>query len=233
MRQLSTTLILLFLALAPAWAQNGLAVSTVQAASAKIISQQADGLAIAWSGKGRVAGDMVDGTFLNESNSPMSVSIVPGIVLSDSDGVAQPIMLEDTLEFTLAPGESTKVDLRAYCLDFSKDPPSLGSGVNYEIVSDLAQYEDAIKNLWAGLRLERDGKFKAVLKPIQHRTIVIQRAIWASLGGQNPATEEKFREDLQQDTQAGDHEFSKEKVDWLAEQIWKDVVQTKAAAPQE
>ncbi len=233
MRQLSTALILLFLSLAPVWAQNGAAISTVQAASEKLVSQQAEGLSIEWTGKGRVAGDMVDGTFLNQGASPLTVNIVPGIVLSDSEDMAQPIMLEDTLEFTLAPGESAKIDLRAYCLDFSKDPPSLGSGVDYEVATDLSTYEDAIKNLWAGLRLERDGKFKPALKPLQHRTIVIQRAIWASLGGENPSTEDKFLEDLQQDTQAGSHVYSSAKVEWLAEQIWKDVVQTQGAAPQE
>lgn len=234
MRKFKTALIVLWLALAPlAYAQDGSAVSTVRSAAAVVLQEETDGLDIDWTGKGTVAGEMLNATFTNNGKGALTVNLVPGIVLTDKDGQAQPIMLEDTMEFTLQPGESTSMPLRGYCLDFNLDPPALGAGVEYQVAQDVSQYETAIKNLWAGLRLDRDGAYKPVLKPLMHRTIVIQRSIWASLGGNNPTTEEKLDADLREDTAKAGLEFSAEKVHFLTERIWADVEKTQAAAPKE
>ncbi len=234
MRKFKTALVVLWLALAPlAYAQDGSAVSTVRAASAAVLSEEADGLDIDWTGKGTVAGEMLDATFTNNGKGALTVDIVPGIVLTDKEQKAQPIMLEDTLKFTLQPGESTSMPLRGYCLDFELDPPAMGAGVDYEVAQDVSRYETAIRNLWAGLRLDRDGGFKPVLKPLMHRTIVIQRSIWASLGGNNPTTVEKLDEDLRDDTAQAGLEYSNQKVRFLTNRIWDDVEKTQAAAPKE
>lgn len=234
MRKFKTALVVLWLALAPlAYAQDGSAVSTVKTASQAVLKEEADGLDIDWTGRGTVAGDMLDATFTNNGKEAVTVDIVPGIVLNDKDQKAQPIMLEDTLKFTLQPGESTSMPLRGYCLDFELDPPALGAGVDYEVAGDVAKYETAIRNLWAGLRLDRDGAYKPVLKPLMHRTIVIQRSIWASLGGNNPTTVEKLDEDLREDTAEAGLEYSNQKVRFLTNRIWDDVEKTQAAAPKE
>ena len=233
-QRLSLTLVMLLLALLPSLAQDGSAVSTVTASSKALVNQQAQGLSIEWSGLGRVAGEMVDATFKNTSDSTMTVELMPGMVLIDASGESQPIMLENYNQFTLRPGESVPINgIRAYCLDHAKDPPSLGKGVDYGVETDLTKYADAVRHLWAGLRLDASGKFQPVLKPIQHRTVVIQRSIWASLGGNNPSTLEKLTADLKDDVKAGNHNFSEDKVEWLANGLWKDVEQTQGAAPKE
>lgn len=226
--------ILVLWQLLPGLAQNGTAVTTVGQASQALTQAQEAGLDISWTGLGQVAGEMVDATFTNNSSQPMEIKLIPGIVLTDSQEESQPIMLEDHVVFTLQPGESTPIrNIRAYCLDHSKEPPALGKGVDYKVATDLTQYESAIQHLWAGLRLDSTGKFQPVLKPLQHRTVVIQRAIWASLGSPNPESMDKLQSDLEADVKAGNHPFSGDKVKWLAEQLWRDVKQTQDAAPQE
>lgn len=233
-QRITTTLTLLLLAFLPALAQDGSAVSTVTSSSQALAGQQGQGLSIEWSGLGRVAGEMVDASFTNTSSEVLTVELMPGMVLIDASGESQPIMLETYNKFTLQPGERASLNgLRAYCLDHAKEPPSLGKGVEYNVVTDYSKYAEAVRTLWAGLRLDSNGKYQPVLKPLQHRTVVIQRSIWASLGGNNPTTLDKLTEDLKDDVKAGNHSFSEDKVEWLANGLWKDVEQTQEAAPKE
>lgn len=231
------TILAMFLALLtllPALAQNGSAVATVETSAKQLVNQLESGLSIKWTGLGRVAGEMVDASFTNNSSSPMTIEIMPGLVLTDAGGGSQPIMLENHVTFSLAPGETMPLQgLRAYCLDHAKQPPPLGTGVDYQVVTDLAEYAPAVQQLWAGLRLDSEGKYQPVLKPLQHRTIVIQRSVWASLGAPNPSTQEKLNADLVDDARAAELPVSDDKVNWLAEKLWADVVKTMEAAPKE
>ncbi len=218
----------------PAWAQNGSAVATVEQASKVLVGQLADGLGISWSGLGSVAGEMVDATVTNNSSAPMEVAFLPGMVLVDARGESQPIMLEEHVRVTLKPGESTTLSgMRAYCLDHSKEPPGQGSGVEYKVMTNLANYASAIQNLWAGLRLDREGAYTPVLKPLLHRTLVIQRSVWASLGGNNPNSQEKLTSDLEADLVGKGSDVSQQKVNWLSDKIWSDVVKTMDASGKE
>ncbi len=224
----------LLLCLLPVAAQSGAAVSAVTQAAGALVAQQEAGLSIDWSGLGRVAGEMVDAAFTNNSSAPMTVKLIPGIVLADNDGESQSIMLEINTEFELAPGEAVALEsVRAYCLEHEKDPPALGQGVDYQVVTDVSGFAPAIKNLWAGLRLDLNGQYQPVLKPIQHRTLVIQRAIWASLGEPNPGSQEKLTTDLKKDAATGEHGLSDDKIEWLSGRIWGDVEKTIQESPAE
>ena len=220
-------LCLLFLAAVtlPGLAQTSI-VQNVRQVSQKFRNQVDSGNAsVTWKGLGLVSGDMVDMELTNNTGSPQTFRFVPGMVLTDPGRQVQPVILEENLKFTLEPGASVKRRMRGYCLDYSKEPPAADTEEDYQISPDLAGYEDVVAVLYRGLRLDRDQKFKPVLRPLIHRTVVIQRAIWASLGGENPGSEDELEKDLEDEIRYRSSIFPEGQLDCLSERIWSDVQQ--------
>lgn len=215
-------ILLSFLLAAPCWAQA--VVDTVQTTSINFRGQvDGGGATVKWTGMGLVSGDMVDMELTNTSNAPMRFRFVPGMVLEDPGRQVQPVLLEENLKFTLEPGETVKRRLRGYCLDYSKEPPAAETEEDYEVAVDLNEYQRPIKVLYTGLRLDREQKLKPVLRPLVHRTVVIQRGVWAVLGGENPNSEDELEKDLEDEIKYRSAIFPEGQINCLSERIWADV----------
>ena len=178
---------------------------------------------VKWTGLGLVSGDMVDMDLTNTSDVAQDFRFVPGMVLQDPGKRVQPIILEENLSFNLGAGESVKRRMRGYCLDYSKEPPASGTEEDYQVMPDLAGYEQAVQVLYRGLRLDQEQKLKPVLRPLIHRTVVIQRAIWAVLGGENPTSEDELKEDLEDEIRYRSSIFPEGQLNCLSDRIWSDV----------
>lgn len=226
-RRLITACLLTLIVAAPTLAQVDIvAVQSVLEASRIFRGQVDSDIAdVKWIGLGLISGDMVDMELTNTSNTPQTFRFVPGMILQDPSDNVQPIMLEESLEFTLQPGETIRRRMRGYCLDYGKEPPASGAETGYEVLVDLTNYEMAITVLYRGLQLDRDQKLKPVLRPLIHRTVVIQRAIWATLGGGNPGSKEDLREDLEDEIRYRSSIFPEGQLDCLSSRIWSDVQQ--------
>jgi hypothetical protein len=200
------------------------ALQTVIAVSQEFRSKVDNGSAnVQWTGLGLVSGDMVDMELTNDSSAAQTFRFVPGMILQDPGKKVQPIVLEENLSFSLEPGETVKRRMRGYCLDYSKEPPAADTKEDYEVTPDLSGYEDVVAVLYNGLRLDRDQKLRPVLRPLTYRTVVIQRAIWAVLGGENPGTEEELKDDLEDEIRYRSSIFPEGQLDCLSERIWADV----------
>lgn len=205
-----------------AWSQT--TVDVVQQVSRQF-RQQVDGgeASVKWTGMGLVSGDMVDMELSNTSNSAVTFRFVPGMVLEDPGRQVQPVLLEENLKFTLQPGQSIKRRLRGYCLDYSKEPPAAETEEDYQVAMDLGNYQRPIGVLYAGLKLDREQKLKPVLRPLIHRTVVIQRGVWAVLGGENPNSSEELEKDLEDEIKYRSSIFPEGQIHCLSERIWADV----------
>lgn len=205
-------------------ANNGSLVNNVEQASQSFRQQVDGGQATAeWTGLGLVSGDMVDLDLTNRGASTQSFRFVPGMVLEDPGKQVQPILLDENLNFTLEPGESIKRRMRGYCLDYSKSPPASQSKEDYVMAVNLDAYRQAIAVLYGGLRLAQEDKLKPVLRPLVHRTITTQRAVWAVMGGDNPATREELREEIEAELRANSSLFPEGQLECLSQRLWSDV----------
>jgi len=230
MKRFWTTILLTLLLAAGGLAQGPSALETVRSTSRDFRGQVDSGAAnVQWIGLGLVSGDMVDMELTNTSDSPQEFRFVPGMILQDPGKQVQPVILEESARFTLQPGESIKKRMRGYCLDYSKDPPASGTQQDYEIDPDLEGYEGVVAVLYRGLELDRQQKLKPVLRPIVHRTVVIQRAIWAVLGGENPGTEDDLKDDLEDEIRYRSAIIPEGQLNCLSERIWSDVQKIMAA----
>lgn len=234
MRVFSKIVIGLLLLTCSAWAQDGTAVSQVESASQKLATQQADGLLVEWSSRDRVAGEAVDLRLVNRSYDEIQVHMKPGMVFLDDSGRYQPFMLENELSVNLGPNEQRDFEaIRAYNVNHSRGPAPVGKLRAYQTVTELAPYAPGIRALWAGLRRDGEGKMDPVVQPVLHKTIVLQRAIWASMEETDASTREKLAKDLMDDTLSADHPFDQRKVDWIADGVWKDVSATLESSSRE
>ena len=188
----------------------------------QIDSKQAS---VKWIGMGLVSGDMVDMELTNLTDQPLSFRLVPGMVLQDPGQEVQPILLEENLRFTLKGGETVKRRLRGYCLDYRKNPPARASEEDYQVRTDLAKYKDAIEIVYSGLRLEKRGKLRPVLRPLIHRTVVIQRAVWSVMGEGNPNSQAELVLDLEDELQYRSSIFPEGQTNCLSDRLWADVQQ--------
>ena len=205
-------------------ANNGAIVNNVEQASQAFRQQVDSGRASAdWTGLGLVSGDMVDLDLSNEGDAPQSFRFVPGMVLEDPGKQVQPILLDENLNFTLEPGESVKRRMRGYCLDYTKSPPASQSKEDYVMAVNLDAYENAIAVLYSGLRLERSQRLKPVLRPLVHRTVTTQRAVWAVMGGENPDSREDLREEIEAELRANSSLFPEGQLECLSQRLWSDV----------
>lgn len=228
MKRLLTLLSLCFLLSGVALAQTS-ALETVRKVSQDFKAQVDSGAAsVQWTGLGLVSGDMVDMELTNNSSTTQEFRFIPGMILQDPGKQVQPVLLEENLRFTLKPGETVKRRLRGYCLDYTKEPPATGTEEDYQISPDLEGYEKVVQVLYRGLELEKKQKLKPVLRPLIHRTVVIQRAIWATLGGENPDTEDQLKEDLEDEIRYRSSIFPEGQLNCLSERIWSDVQQIMA-----
>lgn len=203
-------------------------VPLVRNASQHLASQFGSGaLSPQWMGLGRVGGDMIVMDLLNGSNAPQTVEFVPGMVLdiSQETGI-QPVMLEEGWIYTLKPGETLHRTLRGYCLDQNRSAPPEGQVIAYTLMPDPNQYADCIKVLWAGLNLDANNRYKPILRPLAHRTVVIQRAIWATLAKNGQMDQARLEQDLKQDAEDQGRFLSDSTVHKLSEGIWRDVNNT-------
>ncbi len=170
----------------------------------------------------------------NTSGSPVTFRFVPGMVLEDPGRQVQPVLLEENLKFTLQPGESVKRRLRGYCLDYSKEPPAAETQEDYQMAVELGDYQRPIGVLYAGLKLDRQQKLKPVLRPLIHRTVVIQRGVWAVMGGENPDSSGELEKDLEDEIKYRSAIFPEGQIHCLSERIWADVqrVMNEADSPE-
>ena len=224
-------LILLLSSLAMAQS-NAALVGSVEGASQALRGQLDSGAAEAtWTGMGLVSGDMLDMELTNKGGSPQRFEFVPGMVLEDPGGQAQPIMLDESLSFTLQPGESVKKRMRGYCLDSTKQPPAANTSEDYQMKLELDELRDVIAVLYSSIRLDRASKLKPVLRPRIHRTITTQRAVWATLGGPNPDSKEDLREDIEKEIRLNTSAlFPQGQMDCLSQRLWSDVQSIMAEA---
>lgn len=205
-------------------ANNSSLVNNVEQASQNFRRQVDGGQATAdWTGLGLVSGDMVDLDLTNRGASAQSFRFVPGMVLEDPGKQVQPILLDENLNFTLEPGESVKRRMRGYCLDYSKSPPASQSKEDYVMAVNLDAYRQAIAVLYSGLRLAQEDKLKPVMRPLVHRTITTQRAVWAVIGGDNPTTREELREEIEAELRANSSLFPEGQLECLSQRLWSDV----------
>lgn len=218
------TILLLFALCLPGLCQGQSALQTVRTTSRQFRSQVDSGqAAVKWTGLGLVSGDMVDMELTNNSGQTQEFRFVPGMILQDPGNQVQPIILEENLRFSLEPGETIKRRMRGYCLDYTKEPPSDGADEDYQIDPELDRYEPVVEVLYRGLKLDRERKFKPVLRPLVHRTVVIQRAIWAVLGGENPDSEDDLKDDLEDEVRYRSSIFPEGQLNCLSERLWSDV----------
>jgi hypothetical protein len=190
-----------------------------------------------YTGLGQVAGEMVEMKLTNVSSRPITLDFVPGMVLAaPADSKVQPLLTEEEYSLTLQPQETISRPLICYCLDYSLDPPGKGQTVAFVFAKDPERYADAIRVLYAGLQLDETSHYHPMLAPLQHRRIVIQRAIWAVLD-QKPAStahdKDVLKKDIKEDAARAGRSLASRQVDKLTDTIWKDVNQTleKAKTP--
>lgn len=216
------------------WAQDGTAVDQVLDGSRALSTQQTNGLLLEWSSNGKVAGPNESLRIVNRGYQTVSVKLVPGMIFEDPGDHYQPFILEDGLSVTLGPNEKWEHQgLRTYNLDHSKGPAPRGERMEYKTVLNVDPYSEPIRTLWAGLRLDRNREFHPGVAPILHKTVVLQRALWASIGGSNPDTKEQLQRDLTDDTVSSDLPFNDDKIAWLTEKFWADVMRTLEAGAKE
>lgn len=203
-------------------------VPLVRNASRHLASQFGSGaLDAQWMGLGRVGGDMIVMDMTNASNQPQWVEFVPGMVLdiAQESGI-QPVMLEEGWRYQLRPGETLHRTLRGYCLDQNRSAPPDGQVVAYTLMADPEPYADSIRVVWAGLNLDANNRFKPILRPLAHRTVVIQRAIWATLDKAGQMDQARLARDLKQEAEDQGRTLSDGTVEKLSEGIWRDVNST-------
>ena len=82
-------------------------------------------------GTGR-AGEMVEMALENTTGQPLTVTLTPGMILRPPDGhQVQPLMLNEQVTMTLAPGTSTYRQLASYCMDSRVPAPFPYESVDY------------------------------------------------------------------------------------------------------
>lgn len=174
-----------------------------------------------WTGKGVVAGEMLELGLTNTTDQPIAIDMGPGMVLELEDEelarAFQPVMIESDMTILVPANSSITKVLRGYCLDYSLDPPSLGQVYPYRFPADATAYAPAINILKASLTYDAE---RNVLPPNQQRTVVIQRSIWASLG---QGDKQKLYEDIIKDAAAAGKVISKKKARRIADRIWDEV----------
>ena len=174
-----------------------------------------------WTGQGRVAGEMLELGLTNTSDQPIAIVLEPGMVLALEDeelaSAFQPIMLESD-KTLLVPANGTLVkNLRGYCLDYSLLPPTANRAFPYRFPADTTAFAPAADVLQNSLSYDAQ---RNVMPVTQQRTVVIQRAIWASVG-QND--KEKLYQDILADAAKAGKVITKKKARSIADVLWKEV----------
>ncbi|NDD29766.1 MAG: hypothetical protein EB084_16025 [Proteobacteria bacterium] len=173
---------------------------------------------------------MVELCVTNTTGASLALEFVPGMVLGAPQGSnIQSVMLEGQASVALAAGESVTVPLTGYCLDFKAAPPPKGQSIAFTLSGALERYAAALQVLYAGLALDAQGKYTAILAPLQHRRIVIQRALWAVLEqkpARTAADKEKMRTDVKADVNRAGRSLATRELDRLTNNLWADVRQT-------
>lgn len=168
----------------------------VNQATARLKS--APGLQTDWTGTGETSGEVMSLRLSNSGTAPITVQVVPGMLLAPGDSKTQRMMLESQAQATVPPGQSLAVPLRGYCLDYGKEPPSATMTSGFQLVDDVSEQSEAIKVILAGLKLSEQGLYSTDLPPLHQRTVVVQRALWvlqARRGGA-PYTRETLMQDI-------------------------------------
>lgn len=199
-------------------------VDRAAAASQNLAQLNTSGqLASTYTGLGRLAGEMAVMDVTNKSNAPITLKFVPGMVLeAPADSGAQPLMLEEDFSLSLQPGESSKRNLICYCLDYNVPPPEKGTVLPYSWSTRVQPFwADTVKVLQAGLALEQKNAYHPVLAPLQHRRIVIQRAIWQQLGQVEGIS--SLQKDIVKDANGG---VTQKTAARLSKSIYSDIEKT-------
>jgi hypothetical protein len=125
--------------------------------------------------------EMIHFVFVNQSDRPVKVRLVPGMILNPGESQqVQPLLVTEELDTVLQPGESRAGNLQSYCLDSRVPAPLPGQQVDYRFSTRT-----------------RDGGPEAVrahrvaeelVKSSPYRHAITQIAIWRSL---NQPLEEK------------------------------------------
>lgn len=183
-----------------------------------------------YNGLGQVAGEMVDMKVTNVSATPVTLKFIPGMVMdAPPDSGIQPLLIEEEFDLVLQPKETVQRRLVCYCLDRKLSPPAKGKAVAFVFSRRSDRFASSIKVLYSGLKLDASGQYNPMLAPLQHRRIVIQRAIW-SIVAQKPATSDQGRtalkKDIKDDASRSGKSLATRQLEKLTDAIWKDVTQT-------
>ncbi|MEW5854148.1 MAG: hypothetical protein AB2A00_35565 [Myxococcota bacterium] len=205
---------LLLLLTLPARAQTP---EEADAASAALSAQLSAGLRVTWTGQGLSCGPILLTGLSNGSGAPLTVRLVPGMVLTPSDD-GQRMMLASRHEVALQAGQEASVMPEGYCLDPSKDPPPRGQAVNYSLGSGFAADLTLIR---VGERLAAEGRFGPEFPPDQRKVVVIQRAIWASRGYTRQDLAVEIADEFAARTDP--NRAGSVSPEALADSIWRDV----------
>jgi len=180
-----------------------------------------------YTGLGQVAGEMAQMRVTNQSSQPVTLNFVPGMVLeAPPDAGAQPLILEEEFSLKLNPGETNERNLICYCLDYNVEPPGRGQAIPYFWSQRVdPNWASSVRVLVAGLELDKNGGYKPLLKPTQHRRVVIQRAIWQDLG--QVEGKDALVRDLVKDSNG---QITRKTANRVSEGIYSDIEKTLQSA---
>lgn len=182
---------------------------------------------VSFTGLGAIAAEMVTVRITNTSSASITFTLTPGVVLGAPTGSRiQSVLNEQEVTLEIAPGETASHALVGYCLDYRASPPPKGASIAYTFGGDLSRYAMAIVVLDTASRLDAEGRFTAVLPPLQHRRIVTQRAVWAALGQVSASTEADklaLRDEIKLELKRGGKALATKELNLLTDSVWIDL----------
>lgn len=182
-------------------------------ATAQIQQQMARGnLDIQFVGTGS-GPQMVFLELLNRGSKPLQVDLRPGMVLRPGQAKVQPLLVRDSCQLTLRPGESQGLSLETYCMDSRIPAPAQGAKVDYRwsdprhgenagVVAFLQHFEqslvqDQLGPVWGQSALRSLGCPDEV-----YSRAVLQIGVWTTLG--QPVADKQWRSVLGPYAQSGE-----------------------------
>jgi hypothetical protein len=128
--------------------------------------------------------EMVHFLLINQSDGPVKVRLVPGMILNPGNQQrVQPLLVTEEVETVLQPGESRAGTLLSFCMDSRVPAPLPGQPVDYRFST---RTQDGGPE---AVRAHRAAE--QLVKSSPYRHAITQIAIWKSLN--QPVEEKHFR----------------------------------------
>ena len=181
-------------------------------------------LVVTFLGRGMESGLVLDLEVLNKGTSTKKFQLPQLTVLEPNSSAYAPVLVESKGAWEMKPGGTFTLRVSGYSLDQSKKMPSEGQKLVYRPTTGGKRYQKAQLALKKSLQVEQKPGFQAAILPAdKHRSLVIQRVIWRSYGGNNPKTAQALVDDLDKAFQRKGRAPSDKVVNGLAASIWRDV----------